>query len=234
MLVRNYFRSAPAAALLVCTACIGPQAAQQEPAAAGNTGAAPAAPAAPAAEAGGKRIIWDGDEVAGSAKGWANCGEDSGPDCKASLEPVPGKGHNDSSGLRFSAEGKGWIGFGWNFFGWWPEDAGIDITPYKHLVFRLKVEAESQELAPEYGAINVMLRCSSKKEGCETKGVAVPDYAKGDLADGKWHEVVVPIDAIGKDSQFDPKTTWELMMSTWAGTAKKFALYLDDIHLDNR
>jgi hypothetical protein len=142
-------------------------------------------------------------------------------------------GRNDSIGLQFSGKGPGWVGGGWNLFGWWPPEAGHDISAYKHFVLWMKVVAKSPDLAPEIGALNISLRCSSKKEGCESRSAELKKYVKGNLLDGQWHEIVIPLVAIAKPG-FDTKSMSEIVLSTWAGVPKEFQIYLDDMAFENR
>ena len=73
-------------------------------------------------------VVWDGDEHGGSAKEWANCNLKGA--CQSSVKVVPAAGTKGSNGLEWHTTGKDWKGFGWNWFGFWPEDAGTDITKY--------------------------------------------------------------------------------------------------------
>lgn len=187
---------------------------------------APAAPSAPV-KPGDKVVIWDGDEHGGSAKGWQDC-DKKAEGCKATMAPAPSVGRDGSVGLRFHAEGPGWIGLGWNWHGWWPEDAGTDISGYKNLVFWLRIEAASKDEAPDPNSLNVSLKCSSNKEKGQSKSIPTAKFVDGDVLDGQWHQVTVPIDAMMNDV-FDPKTAWEFVFGSWSGTPRKFDVIIDDI-----
>ncbi|MBV9468532.1 MAG: hypothetical protein JOZ57_04755, partial [Abitibacteriaceae bacterium] len=90
------------------------------------------------AQAQDKKIVWDGDTVAGG-KGWLN------PEKPAnSFSPQTGEAHNGKVALGFHAEGSGFIGSGWNWFGWFPADAGTDVTPYHNLSFWVKINGQSK------------------------------------------------------------------------------------------
>ena len=131
----------------LCPPCPGAGAAPP-PATAAAPSAISAAPAAsaPAAAVGSRLVIWNGDDTGGGAQGWASC--DKTAECKTKLGPESGSGVNGSTALKFHAEGPGWLGMGWNLFGWYPETAGIDISPYSHLTFQIRVDAKSAEAAP--------------------------------------------------------------------------------------
>jgi hypothetical protein len=224
-----------ASALVLAPACLTP------PCQCGQGAAAPAAaPAAPAGVApsvaatpatGDKVIIWDGDENGLTAKGWQDC-DKKAEGCKATLAPTPAAGFNNSVGLKAHGEGPGWIGFGWNWYGWFPENAGTDISGYKFLKLRIRIEAKSADEAPDPGSIGVSIKCSSNKEKGQSKDVAFVKHTKENLIDGQWHEVVLPT-ADMKKAEFDPKSAWEFVLSTWSPTPRNFNLYLDDIRFEN-
>jgi hypothetical protein len=116
---------------------------------------------------------------------------------------------------------------GWNLFGWYPEGAGIDISPYTHLTFQIRVVAKSPDLAPDY--LGLSLGCSNKSKK-DSADIPVEKYVKT-FADGKWHKVEIPISALikGAGAQFELQSFWEFRLHTWTGTPKNFDIYLDDI-----
>jgi hypothetical protein len=187
-----------------------------------GAGNAPAAENAPPASGG---VVWNGDDT-GGGKGWADC--DKKAECKASLAATPGAGNNGGMGLKFHGEGPGWIGMGWNWFGWYPETAGTDVSGYKSLTLRIRIDAKSKELAPDLSRSSVSLGCSKGKKN--SADAALSRYGR-DALDGKWHEVEVPIAHLmkGNGSEFDPKTAWEFRLSIWSGTPRHFDIYIDDI-----
>src|SRR5262245_443759 len=83
-----------------------------------------------------QEVIWNGDRKADGGKGWANC--DTPPECKADMALADGKGFSGSRGLHFQGAGKGYLGAGWNWFGWWPDNAGKDLSPYNMLQFEVR------------------------------------------------------------------------------------------------
>jgi hypothetical protein len=213
----------------LCPPCPGAVAAGPA-AASAAPGASNAAPAAPAAT-GSRLVLWDGDGEGGGAQGWDAC--DKKPDCKVKVGAVPGSGTSGSNGLNLHGEGPGFIGMGWNLFGWYPENAGFDMTPYSHLTFQLRVEAKSAETGPEPGSVGVLLGCSRNKKDSAT--VPVEKYAKG-FGDGKWHKVELPISAFtkGAGAGFDLQSFWEFRLATWSGSPRNFDIYIDDIALEKQ
>jgi hypothetical protein len=208
---------------LAVSACIGPPPGAKDSATAPGAGVTTTA-AKPNAD--GVLVIWDGDGAGSGAKGWADCAKK--PNCKATAQPTPGVGRNGSAALKIHFEGPDWLGMGWNWFGWWPETAGTDISGYKNVKFWLRIESASPELAPDLSAVSVGLRCSNGKKDSEY--VPLKPFA-GEALDGNWHEVVIPISEFtkGKGAAFDPRTAWEFNVSTWSGSPREFTLYIDEI-----
>lgn len=181
------------------------------------------------ATTGQRLVVWDGDSEGLSAKGWADC--EKKPDCKASVATVPGVGLGKTNGLKFHGEGAGWVGFGWNLFGWWPADAGVDIAPFKFLRLAFRIVVSNPEHAPNLGSLNLHLVCSSKKDKCASAVVNLGKLSEENLLDGKWHQVAVPVAQLTSNQDFDPKTVWEIDIDSWSETHKKFDLYFDDFTL---
>jgi hypothetical protein len=183
-------------------------------------------PAAAPAAAGTRLAIWDGDGAGAGAQGWESC--DKQPNCVAKVGPDSGSGVNGSTALKLHGEGPGYIGMGWNLFGWYPENAGVDLSPYSHLSFQIRVDAKSPDEAPDPGSVGVLLGCSRNKNDSAT--VSVERYAKG-FTDGKWHKITIPIANFvkGAGAKFDLGSFWEFRIATWSASPRKFDLYVDDI-----
>jgi hypothetical protein len=213
----------------LCPPC--PTAGVAGPAAAAAPGAAAAGPAAPAAS-GSRLVLWDGDSAGSGAQGWDACDQKPGSGC-SKVGPAPGEGVNGSAGLKMHGEGPGFLGMGWNLFGWYPENAGYDMTPYSHLTFQLRVVPKSADTAPEPGAVSILLGCSRNKKDSAT--VPVEKYAKG-FIDGKWHKIEIPITAFtkGAGAGFDAQSFWEFRLATWSAAPRNFDIFFDDITLEKK
>jgi len=173
-------------------------------------------------------VVWDGESHA-TGKAWADC--DQKPGCKSALAVEPARGRAGTAALSLRGDGPGWIGGGWNFFGWWPKDAGLDVSAETHLVFWLRGEAPTAEAAP--AALTVSLRCSGAEQ-CESAGVEIQKYVTTDRPfDGAWHEVAIPLADLAKNG-FNPRTVWELVLGTWSNAPKSFALSVDDVGFETR
>ena len=171
-------------------------------------------------------VIWDGDGAGASAKGWESC--DKAPTCQAKLGPDAGTGVNGSNSLKLHGFGPGFIGGGWNVFGWYPETAGIDLTHFTHLTFQIRVEAKSPADAPDPASVGVFLGASRTK--ADSAAADLERYDKG-FADGKWHKITIPISAFvkGVGAKFDLQSFWEFRIRTWSAAPRNFDIYVDDI-----
>jgi hypothetical protein len=176
---------------------------------------------------GARLVIWDGDEVGTGAQPWEGC--DQKPQCQVKVGAEAGTGTNGSNGLKFHADGGGWIGMGWNLFGWYPENAGVDLTPYSHLTFQIRVEGKTPGVPTETGAASVLLGCSANKKN-DSASVPLDKFVRN-YADGKWHKVSIPISAFtkGAGAKFDPHSFWEFRVSTWSGGPRSFDIFIDEI-----
>lgn len=216
---------------LVASACLTPPPPPAQGAAAPAAAASPAAAGAAAAATGsGREVIWDGDEVT-RGQGWASCDKEA-EGCKSQLTPAPGEGANGSAGLKLHGEGAGWQGGGWNWFGWWPETAGTDLSGYEELAFSVKVTA-AKDKAPTPGGINLAFGCSHEKKN--SADASLGNYA-ANVTDGAWHEVRIPLQDFfgGKGAECDRRTAWELRVSSWSATPVHFDLVLDNISVEKR
>lgn len=175
-----------------------------------------------AGEAVKKEVVYDGDKIGENAKGWQAATEPNKATVAAQDKEVrtPGK-----KTMEFHAEGKDWMGIGWNWFGWWPADGGTDITNHKNLSFWAKVTGETKPTQ-----LSVKL-ASNDKKGTETADLL--KYCP-DLMDGKWHEVVVPIKDLDTKNELTKTKVWEINFGTWSQDPVKFSLFVDEIGFDSR
>jgi hypothetical protein len=177
-------------------------------------------------------LVWDGDEHGGNAKEWANCNLKEA--CKSTAKVTAREGVNKSVALEWHAEGKDWKGFGWNWHGFWPENAGTDISQFKNLSFWIRLRLDDPKLAPELKDITVGLAGSTKGKE-ETATVPLIGYVDS-LSDEKWHEIVIPISDLtkGKGKDFDLTKTWEFRLGEYAMADRNFTVFVDNIGFDNR
>jgi len=176
-------------------------------------------------------IVWNGDDIA-TGQGWASP-EMTNKITKSSIAPDAGTGVDGTASLKWTAIGPEWSGFGWNWFGWWPSDAGTDVSKMTRLVFKIKVVATSPDKLPPVDAFNVKLGCSGNgQKGTDTLPIANYEPA---FADGQWHDIAVPLAdfyALPKSADFDKKTAWEFDVGQWSQNNCNFVVYFDNIGFD--
>jgi hypothetical protein len=172
-------------------------------------------------------LVWDGEGTGNAAKGWSSCQQ--GTQCKTALEVKPSAGHDGTNGIEFSAKGPEWMGFGWNWFGWYPATAGTDISKYKSLALWIRVDG-APGARPEPETIRVSLASSSRGGKDDTEAVPINDYAPG-FSDGQWHQVVVPIEPMlrGKGEAFDTSKAWALTIGAWNQGEREYTIQVDEI-----
>jgi hypothetical protein len=171
----------------------------------------------------GRMVFWEGG---GS---WAECS--AKPGCTASLAATPGAGVAAHEGLKFHAEGPGWIGSGWSWFDWSPPSAGSDLSRYKKLTFQIRVESTGG--APEPTNLSVALVSNGQKRSSAQAPVEKYD-ARFD--DGQWHKIAIPLADFtsGSDARdFDPTMAWEVRLSTWSASSQRLDVYVDQIAAEN-
>jgi hypothetical protein len=170
-------------------------------------------------------VLWDGDDVS-AGMSWASCDKEGA--CKATFAAAAGEGASGTSGLRLHGEGPGWQGGGWNWFGWYPENAGSDISGYDELRFAVKISGKAKDKTPSAGGISLAFGCSKDKKN--SADASLGKYA-ANAADGQWHDVSIPLSDFfgGKGAECDARTAWELRVSSWSGTPVDFDLVLDNV-----
>lgn len=172
-------------------------------------------------------VVWNGESTANTGQGWSSCQQ--GTECKTTLEVKPGAGHAGSTGLEFKAKGPEWMGFGWNWFAWYPATAGTDISQYKSVALWIRIDGAAGK-RPEPETIKVSLNGSSRGGKDDTESVPINDYAPG-FVDGEWHRVVVPLGPMlrGKGEAFDTAKAWALNVGAWNQGDREYVIQVDDI-----
>ena len=169
-----------------------------------------------AEEAAQKQIVFDGDKQGETAKGWVAAGSGKATVAAQDKEVrTPGK-----KTVEFHAEGKEWMGCGWNWFGWYPEDSGTDISAYKNLTFWAKLSATKKP-----GMLTATLVSPGKKA---SQAGNLFTYCPN-LPDGKWHQISIPIKELDSKNELDRTKVWEVMLGTWSQDEANFSLFVDEI-----
>jgi hypothetical protein len=166
----------------------------------------------------GTITVWDGDTAA-AGSGWAAPKADT--NTMTASDSVHNKG---KKALAFKGVGAEYIGCGWNWHGWYPADAGTDISGCDRLRFNFKVTGDAKP-----ADFKIHLVSNNAKS---TPDVDVSKYLgsadKGKIDDGEWHEIVIPLKELyGEKKDFDAKLAWEVDVSEWSQDKKDFTAYLD-------
>ena len=190
-------------------------------------GVAASAPKVAAPFAAKPLLVWDGEATANVGQGWSSCQQ--GTECQTHLEVKANAGHDGSHGIQFSAKGPEWMGFGWNWFAWYPPSAGSDISPYKSLSLWIKVDGAPGR-RPEPETIKVTLNGSARGGKDDSESVPINDYAPG-FSDGQWHHVTLPLEPMlrGKGEAFDTTKAWALTIGAWNQDEREYTIQIDEI-----
>ncbi|MGA2063715.1 MAG: glycoside hydrolase family 9 protein [Thermoguttaceae bacterium] len=177
--------------------------------------------AAVAAERKDKDMVFWPPWAGADAKGWTNA-----PSGKATVAVQDKEVRTASKKtLEFHAAGKEYMACGWNWHGWHPADSGTDISRYKNLSFWAKVSGDKKP-----GQLSVELVSNDNKPHKALD--LVPRCPE--LMDGKWHEVVVPIDDLDEKKDLNRVKVWEIRFATWSQDDVDFSLFVDMIGFDGK
>lgn len=160
-------------------------------------------------------LVWNGDEMPkGGGFHW--------PEKAGMAKPAPvGEGARAGrNALRMHLEAVRQGGFGWNWHGWFPKEAGSDISAMAAVVFAVRVDGAAK---PE--SLSVSLKSNNGKASKEADIVALSP----DVLDGKWHEVAVPLTAILPGGELDLTKAWEIVISATAKTDMTCDIFVDEI-----
>ena len=173
-----------------------------------------------------RMIVWDGDTFSTGLPWVDPAGSFS------YIKPQSEVCHNGKVGLELWCDVPGGqMSGGWNWCGWYPDNAGNDARAYRNLSFWVKVEGEGKR------DFTVSLASSAPKAATgEASASAYVTPAGSDMLDGRWHEVVIPMaDLLAKaDGSFTASRIWQMDMKTWAPGPAKFSVFIDEIGFDNR
>ena len=166
-----------------------------------------------------RQVVFDGDQAGANAKGWTHA-----PMGKVTIaaqdKEVRRKGKKT---MEFHAAGHDYMGAGWNWMGFDPPDAGTDISAYKNLRFWAKVSGDKKP-----SQLSVAIK-SNDKSATEADDML---QRCPSLLDGKWHELVIPINDLDSKNVLNKDKAWELQFNTWSQEDIDFSLFVDEIAFD--
>jgi len=160
---------------------------------------------------GGARTVWSGESPAG--KFWGN---EERKVIELDGAGVDGKGKSIT--IRFS--GQGWRGCGLNWKGWYPADAGDDVSKYRSLVFHIR---QITRVADADLTIHLVDNVKRSDKGPAGNGVSALSGGVSRI-DGEWRRVVLPLErfALGKDLNL--KRLWGIDFSDSSGRTLAFQI----------
>ena len=160
-------------------------------------------------------LVWNGDEEA-KGGGWL------WPEQAPMTKPAPAAtaARVGKMGLAMHIEGVPTCGFGWNWFGWFPKEAGTDISAMGSLLLTIRVDGSVKPTA-----LRVQVKSNDNQGTAEVD--LLPLYPT--LCDGRWHEVAVPLATLRASGKLDPTKAWELCIATSAPTAMTCDISIDEI-----
>ncbi len=171
-----------------------------------------------------KDVVFDGDQVGENAKGWADPPEKASVAAQDKEVRIAGK-----KTVEFHGKGTGWMGCGWNWFGWYPEDAGTDVSHYKNLRFWAKLTGDKKPVLLSA----TLVANETDKDKKASEACSLFKYCAG-LSDGKWHEIVIPISDLYVKKDVNRTKVWEMMLGCWTDDEVNFTLFVDEIAFEGQ
>lgn len=167
-------------------------------------------------------VVWDGESAA-SGSTWVN-------PTSSTFAPETGDAHSGNTALEFKFDASNvWIGGGLDWNNWKTgTDVGTDTTGMKNLTFWIKSKGLT-------GDLQVQLLCNGVVTDTpehHTAKVHVLKYSPN-MADGQWHEVVIPLADLTQPAGYDPKVVTMLDFGFWTDKEAKGSFLVDDIAFDD-
>lgn len=160
-------------------------------------------------------LVWNGDE---EAKGGGWLWPEQAPMVKPA--PAPTSARIGKQGLAMHVEGVANVGFGWNWFGWFPKEAASDISSMGSLVLAIRIDGASKPTS-----VRVQVKSNDNQGSAEVD--LLPLYPT--LCDGKWHEVAVPLATLQAGGKLDATKAWELCLAMSATGMMTCDVSIDEV-----
>lgn len=121
--------------------------------------------------------------------------------------------------IRF--EGAGWRGCGFNWKGWYPADAGDDVSKYRSLVFHVRQLGDVADADLTVHLVDNHKRPDKKPL---SNGLSVLKDGRLSRIDGEWRKVIMPLDKFARGQPLDLKRLWGIDFSDATGRALAFQI----------
>jgi hypothetical protein len=144
-------------------------------------------------------IVWKSESPVGQT--WGNLG----PRGKIEFagEGIDGKG----KALSIRMSGDGYRGCGLNWKGWFPENAGDDVSKYRSLVFHIRQVTKEYPLDIGITLIDNVKRTNS---GVASNVVNVVGDGGVERIDDKWRKVILPLSKFKQNKPLRLDRLWEI------------------------
>lgn len=180
-------------------------------------------------------VLWNGDtpayDTSWAPGGWAHA--NNGSIDSITIEQQPGVGYQESNGLKIEAAGSNWMGIGWNWMGTWEGKQGMDLSDYSAISFKIRIEGD--KLFKDDEGVAVHFNSGGETRENMSQSYRLDRFAKGNLHDGNWHVVTVPLSDIrgttmgGNSAGFKIDMARELDLALNTSSYVDVNIYLDDI-----
>jgi Glycoside hydrolase family 44 len=126
--------------------------------------------------------------------------------------------------ISIRLEGAGWRGCGFNWKGWYPADAGDNVSKFRSLVFHIRQVTTVPDADLIIQLVDNIKRSDSKPA---SNGLSVVQEGRLSRIDGEWRKVVLPLDKFAKDKPLDLNRIWGIDFSDTSG--RQLAFQVDRI-----
>jgi hypothetical protein len=144
----------------------------------------------------GRLTVWTAESPTG--KFWGN---DAKPTIALGGTGVGGTGK--AIALKFA--GEGWRGCGLNWKGWFPADAGDDVSKYRSLAFHIR-----QTTAVPDADLTIYLADNLKRKDTNQVGHGLSVLKDGGVSriDDEWRKVILPLERFAKGTDLNLARIW--------------------------
>jgi hypothetical protein len=156
------------------------------------------------------RCVWSSESPAG--KFWGN---ESRQVISLDGDGVAGKG----KAITISLQGDGWRGCGLNWKGWFPADAGDDVSKFRSLTLHIRQVTQIADADLTIHLVDNMQRPDRRPA---SNGLSILKDGGLSRIDGEWRRVVLPLQLFARNNELDLKRIWGVDFSDASGRALVF------------
>lgn len=127
------------------------------------------------------------------------------------------EGAGTAIAVRF--EGAGWRGCGYNWKGWYPQDACDDVSRFRSLVFHVR---QTTDVADADLTVHLVDNHKRSDKGPVSNGLSVLRDGRLARIDGTWRKVVLPLEKFAAGKPLDLQRVWGVDFSDSSGRPLAF------------